>query len=334
MSKHDTFLRQWAMLRLVPRDPRKIDTQTIQRKLADEGFRTTDRTIQRDLNSLSAIFPLQCDDREKPYRWFWTKGGRVLDIPGMGPVAALGFRLAETYLTPMLPKATLDYLTPHFQRAHEVLNQSTHSGYRWWASKVRTLPRGLDLMPAEISTAVQSVVYQALFEGRRFQAEYSPRGSDTSVEYEVNPLGLVFRQGVVYLVATLWNYDDIKQLALHRLRRATLVDKRAKTPPGFALDDYIKGGEFAYPLSSTPIKLRLLFDTNTAHHLLETPLAEAQVVLSHPGRGTEIRATVPDTSELRWWLLGFGDGVEVLAPKKLRAEFHSTSKKMYARYRD
>ncbi|MBU2647762.1 WYL domain-containing protein [bacterium] len=26
-------------------------------------------------------------------------------------------------------------------------------------------------------------------------------------------------------------------------------------------------------------------------------------------------------SELQWWLLGFGDRVEVLKPKKLRAEF-------------
>ena len=30
-----------------------------------------------------------------------------------------------------------------------------------------------------------------------------------------------------------------------------------------------------------------------------------------------IKATLPDTSQLRWWLLGFGSGVEVLGPSSL-----------------
>lgn len=89
----------------------------------------------------------------------------VLDIPGMEPVAALGFRLAERYLSAMFPEATLDYLQPHFQRAREVLKRSTQGGYRWWANKVRMLPRGLDLIPAQINREVQDAVYRALFQG-------------------------------------------------------------------------------------------------------------------------------------------------------------------------
>ena len=34
-----------------------------------------------------------------------------------------------------------------------------------------------------------------------------------------------------------------------------------------------------------------------------------------------ITATVPDSMELRWWLLSFGDEVEVLGPPALRAWF-------------
>jgi hypothetical protein len=42
-----------------------------------------------------------------------------------------------------------------------------------------------------------------------------------------------------------------------------------------------------------------------------TPLADSQWV----------RATVADTDQLRWWLLGFGNQVEVLEPVELREEF-------------
>jgi predicted DNA-binding transcriptional regulator YafY len=31
-----------------------------------------------------------------------------------------------------------------------------------------------------------------------------------------------------------------------------------------------------------------------------------------------LRATVPDTAQIRWWLLGLGDNVEVIAPASLR----------------
>jgi predicted DNA-binding transcriptional regulator YafY len=33
-----------------------------------------------------------------------------------------------------------------------------------------------------------------------------------------------------------------------------------------------------------------------------------------------LMATVKDTQELRWWLLGFGEGVEIIEPASLRAE--------------
>jgi predicted DNA-binding transcriptional regulator YafY len=39
-----------------------------------------------------------------------------------------------------------------------------------------------------------------------------------------------------------------------------------------------------------------------------------------------LSATVADTAELRWWLLGFGEGVEVIGPKSLRNEFIETVK--------
>ena len=41
----DTLLRQWAMLRHIPRHPYKIDTVTLQNKLANQGHDITLRTI-------------------------------------------------------------------------------------------------------------------------------------------------------------------------------------------------------------------------------------------------------------------------------------------------
>lgn len=45
-----------------------------------------------------------------------------------------------------------------------------------------------------------------------------------------------------------------------------------------------------------------------------------------------VRATVADTTQLRWWLLGFGEKVEVLKPKRLREEFRAVSRKLAERH--
>jgi len=55
----DTLMRQWQMLRLIPRHPLKVSTTDLKNKLADEGFETTQRTIQRDLMKLSDTYLLR-----------------------------------------------------------------------------------------------------------------------------------------------------------------------------------------------------------------------------------------------------------------------------------
>jgi predicted DNA-binding transcriptional regulator YafY len=47
-----------------------------------------------------------------------------------------------------------------------------------------------------------------------------------------------------------------------------------------------------------------------------------------------LSASVRETAELTWWLLGFGDQVEVVAPKRLRASLAETARSMCARYAD
>jgi len=51
---------------------------------------------------------------------------------------------------------------------------------------------------------------------------------------------------------------------------------------------------------------------------MECPLSADQTVTEGKNDDILIAATVPDSLELRWWLLSFGDDAEVLEPPKLR----------------
>ena len=174
-------------------------------------------------------------------------------------------------------------------------------------------------------------VYEALLEERRFNVGYKPREGQAT-RYEVNPLGLVVRDGVLYLVCTLWDYDDLKQLVLHRMTEAELLETPLRKPEGFDLDRYIRSGQFSAPQGEGTLRLEARFDPGCALHLREAHLSADQTLQDEPDGWVRLTATVPDTGELRWWLLGFGDGVEVVGPDALRAEFRSIAQAMAAIY--
>ena len=205
-------------------------------------------------------------------------------------------------------------------------------GLRSWKDKVRLLPRGLKLHHPAVAADVLDAVYQALLEERRFEADYCPRGQGQGRSYKVNPLGLVYRDGVVYLVATLWEYANAVHLALHRMASVNLLEEASRWPEGFDLDTHIAEGGFRYPESGELVHLQALFAPEAAYHLYETPLSTDQA-LRETEDGVEVAATVQDTQELRWWLLGFGANVRVLGPETLVAEMADVAERMAAAYR-
>ncbi len=56
-----TTLRHLAMLRRIPRAPGFIATPDLRSALESLDYAVDIRTVQRDLEALSSIFPLHCD---------------------------------------------------------------------------------------------------------------------------------------------------------------------------------------------------------------------------------------------------------------------------------
>ncbi len=307
----DALLRHWAMLRLIPRHPRRIDTGRIRDELARQGYDITLRSIQRDLNKLSAVLPL-CSDQSKPQGWWWQADADLLEIPGLDPQAALVFNMAEQHLKQVLPASTLDSLRPWFRAANGVLD-ALPDGVGSWMDKVRILPSGPPLIPPSINADVQSAIYQGLFENRRMALSYKPRGAAIAKAYEINPMAVVQRGHLIYIVCTLWDYSNPMLMLMHRIESATVLDQQATCPEGFNVDDYIADGELGYRLGP-PIKLVADFDPKAAQVFYETPIAADQQLVEGADGRIQLKATVADTLELRAWLRGFGRSINVISP--------------------
>jgi predicted DNA-binding transcriptional regulator YafY len=328
-----SLLRQWNMLRQIPRAPGKISVRELCQRLSDTDFPVTERTIQRDLNELATVFPLVVDDRDKPFGWSWQKDAASFDLPGLSLPEALTLTLVEQHLSHHLPPNTIDALQPHFQSAARALSSADGSAVsKAWLNKVRSIPPQQPLQPPAMNAECQRIVYLALLHDRQLTLHYKKRDASVATVYDVvHPLAVVQRGGLVYLVCMFSGYDDVRTIALHRLEYAEMRYEDARKKPGFDLDVYIASGQFGV-IAGAPIALRAVFSRVAGEHLYETPLSADQVLTADEDGSLHLAATVPNTRALVWWLLGFGDGVEVLEPAALREEMAATVGRMAAVY--
>jgi predicted DNA-binding transcriptional regulator YafY len=205
------------------------------------------------------------------------------------------------------------------------------SKFEHWADKVRIIPNNLKLLPAEVNPSVLAVVYDAVLNNLRFVGTY--QAIDKSPKsYEINPLGLVFKHNIIYLVATIGDYIDIKQLALHRFKDAQISDRLVRTPEEFNLDDYIEHGEFDFPFGDA-IELKLKINGFMKQILFETPLSSKQRITEIDKDNYLLEASVQDTGQLRWWIQSFGSSIEVVEPFALREEFANEAQRLMEIYR-
>jgi len=330
-NARDVLARQWAILRLIPREPRSISAADLHARLKDIGFSCSRRTIERDLNQLESFgFGLTCDDTAVPNLWHWYKDAG-LNLPAMTVSDALLLTMVRDYLAPILPPTVTAVLEPQFKSAQDLLESTSKTNpMAAWRDKVVSIPAMQRLIAPDITPGVMEEVANALIHQSKLSVTYRSRSTGKLSELTLSPLGLVQRGQVFYLVATSGDYPDVRLYALHRINEAVaLPDAIAPVdgfdPAAFDLHDYVAKG-FADFGRGEEVALELLVSPGLADHLQECRLSLDQVIEpvaeapdEHSNQFTgwfRLRATVQDTQQLHWWLRGLGDGVKVVSMTK------------------
>jgi predicted DNA-binding transcriptional regulator YafY len=320
--------RQWALVRKIPRQPLRKTAGQLTSELASEGFAVQKRTVERDLIALSEVFPaIECDERDRPFGWSWARDAVSVQLPGMTASQALVFQMVAQFLKPLLPGSTYESLQPFFAAAREKLGDL--SPLSSWQDKVRVVHPAQTLIPPNVNAAVHRAVTEGLLVNRQMEIVYRKRGKPDTVTHVVNPLGLVQRGPVAYFVVN--QSKDPFYLAMHRISRASLLEAPAQPPSSFDLDRLIASGGLGFG-NGKPIRLNAVFRDPAAEHLQESPLsADQTLVRLHDGK-TRVTATVPHTQQLEWWLMAFGDQVEVKGPAPLRRRFATVARATSRQY--
>ena len=200
-------------------------------------------------------------------------------------------------------------MTPWFDLAKRSL--STQNNVRQWINRVRIVPATQPLIPPVVDKHAQQAIYEGLLQDKQIECIYRARthqGEDKS--YILNPLALVQKGAVIYLICTRNDKTEVQTFALHRFKAATVLESRALHPVNFEIDNYIESGALGFRVDynkpTEQIQLKLTMTESTAKSFYESQLSKDQIIQHLEENIVEVSATVPFTSQLVWWLRSFG----------------------------
>lgn len=306
-DSQETVLLALELLRRIPRT-RKVTASELHSQLKGAGIERDLRTIQRQLEMLSAHFQIERDDRSKPFGYRWLEQSSGLALPHLTPQESLLLGLAEQHLRYLLPTRLMKSMETFFDQARrDLVVDGNPRLEREWPTKVRVVATSQPLLPPKIDGAVFEAVSEALYANRWLQLDYR-NAAGKRTEAKVMPLGLAQQGERLYLVCRFEGYDNERSLALNRIAAAQATMLSFDRPKGFNLKRYDEDGRFGFGNGD---RVRLSFEIDRVHgsHLQESRLSADQQE-EDLGRGRlKITATVVDSEMLTWWLRGFGDAV-------------------------
>jgi predicted DNA-binding transcriptional regulator YafY len=329
--KLTSAVRLLELLNSRPEDA--LTTMQITRKWRDlGGTEVGERTVQRYMKELSedsaegpALVEMLVKDGE---RKFYLRVSQIANW-FMTLEAALNLQFSRQVLGRAfgsMGRSNGDKLT---DMADRVANASTET--KRIRDRLRIVPDGIGRLPARIDQRVLAASIEAIKSGKKLRLTYVDSSGKESAPL-VSPLGLVAKDGTIYLVAIKGLSDAPRHFPLHRMTEANASAQLAQTRLDFDLDRYIHDShQFSHVLDAdAPLEvLKLRVAPETIYHFRERALSTDQSI--GPARRSDgwrvVTATVPVTVLLVPFLLSMGPWIRVLEPPSVRDE---TAKRLHA----
>jgi predicted DNA-binding transcriptional regulator YafY len=163
------------------------------------------------------------------------------------------------------------------------------------------------------------IIYQAIRKKQLLDIWYQSYRAKRPGKITFNPYLLKEYRNRWFVVGKKLDEKTILHLALDRIKDIDLNrDEGFQDDPEFDPETFHKDVIGVTVTRMRPVNVHLLFDHDQASYVLTKPLHHSQKVVSESEKGVEINLKVKLNFEMEREILGFGAGVEVLAPAGLR----------------
>ena len=167
----------------------------------------------------------------------------------------------------------------------------------------------LDATFAELQKAIVKkrkvwIQYHSLFEGK-------------DIDVELCPYHLMYNHRAWYVLGYSSPHKSIRTFKLNRIKRLTTLNKCFLERRKFDVSEFL-GRAWSMIPEGRIYHIKLRFLPKVAEDVTEVQWHSTQKITRNPDGSAIIDFRVDGLSEISWWILGYGDQVQILKPRALR----------------
>ena len=286
-------------------------------------FGTSRRTIFRDLKELQSI--------GVPYRYDAKAGGYSIEPEFFLPPVDLNLQEALSLLL-LVHKASgqiqLPFKNSALLAALKIENNLPAKIRRYCNTALRSIStRGDAKAPMSGLDRTFGQLQKVIAQRRKVHIRYHSLFEREIIDTELCPYHLLYNRRAWYVLGLSSMHKSIRTFKLSRIKDLKTLEKYFPVGRDFDLHDYLGRCWSMIPQGQIHnIKLRFL--AKVAENVTEVQWHSTQKVALNSDGSATVEFRVDGLGEIIWWILGYGDQVEVLAPKQLRKRVLETAKNM------
>ena len=289
-------------------------------------FGTSRRTVFRDLKELRAI--------GVPFRYDARTGGYTIEPEFFLPPLDLNLQEALSLLL-LVYKARnqiqLPFKNSALLAALKIENNLPAGIRQYCNTALRNISTrlsaqapvhhsgGLDKIFAQLQKAIAKkrkvgIRYHSLFEGK-------------VIDLDLSPYHLLYNQRAWYVLGYSSLHKSVRTLKLNRIKELKTSEQCFLGGENFNLQDYL-GKAWSMIPEGRIYNVKLRFLPRVANNVTEVQWHRTQEVTRSRDGSATVEFRVDGLGEITWWILGYGDQVQVLAPRALRKRVLETAENM------
>lgn len=203
--------------------------------------------------------------------------------------------------------------------------------------ELQTVTRAIHIKLGAVSPlGNKQSIYQQLVDAharrRVVRIKYRSLTEWETITTKLRPYHLMFCRHSWYVIGRSSSHAQVRTFNLSRVASVTPLSEKFKVPRSFQLERYLGNAWVMIPEPGVDYDVHVRFQPLVAHNVAEVMWHPTQQTQFREDGSMDFRVTVSGLNEIVWWILGYGDQAEVIAPKKLRRQVLRRAKNMVAVY--
>jgi predicted DNA-binding transcriptional regulator YafY len=182
--------------------------------------------------------------------------------------------------------------------------------------------------------ATYQQVVQAIAARRAIRIQYRSLTEWETIQTKLHPYRVWFSRRSWYVVGRSSFHRAARTFHLGRIVKLETLDERFRMPAGFSLRRYLRNAWHMIPERGVDQDVRIRFQKMVAQNVAEVVWHRTQKLVWNDDGTLDFTVRVSGLNEISWWVLGYGDQAEVMAPAELRQLVATRCARALAQYGD